>query len=113
MTGFALDNKGDVIIEEDKIKMVNDKELIALKVRQILKTNFGEWWLNENEGIDFQSLLCKNPNYEQIEDNIKSGLMQVDSTFELLTFDCQYENRHLTINFTAKNESGDTITLTI
>ena len=93
--------------------MVNDKELIALEVRQILKTNLGEWWLNENEGIDFQSLLCKNPNYEQIEDNIKSGLMQVDSTFELLTFACQYKNRHLTINFMAKNESGEIITLTI
>lgn len=113
MEDFALDAKGDIIIENNDIKLISGKELIAQKVRQILKTNLGEWWLNENEGIDFQAIFCKNPDNAIIEDNIKSGLMQVDSTFELTSFDCQYENRKLTINFTAVNENGEKIEMTI
>lgn len=113
MVGFKLDEKGDVVIENNAITTVSDKELVSQTVRQVLKTNIGEWWLNENEGIDFKSIFCKNPNYEQIEDNIKNGLLQIDETFELLTFECSTKNRKLIINFTARNENGMEIEVTI
>ncbi len=114
MYGFALDNSGDVIIEENKIKTVSDTALIAQTVRQVLKTNLGEWWLNEDEGIDFSCFLCKNPNYDQIEDNINLGLQQVDDTFRLTSIDFQTkEERTLIINFTAENENGETINITL
>ncbi len=113
MIGFMVDNSGDVVIEDNNIKMVSDTDLITQTVRQVLKTNLGEWWLNENEGIDFHCLLCKNPNYDQIEDNIKLGLWQIDKTFKLTSFDCSVENRKLTVNFTAINDNGDKVEITL
>lgn len=111
MDGFLIDNKGDVIVQDNEIQMVSDTDLISQTVRQVLKTNLGEWWLNEEEGIDFSCMLCKNPNFDQIQDNITLGLAQVDETFKLISFDCQMEGRKLVINFTATNDSGDIITL--
>ena len=113
MESFKVDSKGDVIIKNNAIEMVKDNSLLAQKVQQVLKTNLGEWCFNENEGIDFQALLCKNPNYEQIEDNIKSGLLQVDETFEMTSFECSLKNRRLFINFTARNENGEEIAMTL
>lgn len=113
MDGFKIDNNGDIVIQDDKIAMVSDTDLITQTVRQVLKTNLGEWWLNENEGIDFYCLLSKKPNYDQIEDNIKLGLWQVDETFKLTSFNCYAENRKLTVNFTAVNDNGDTIDITL
>jgi phage baseplate assembly protein W len=113
MDGFKIDENGDVIVNDTDIELTNNNELIAQTVRQILKTNLGEWWLNEDEGIDLYSMLCKNPNYDQIEDNVKNALLQVDNTFELLTFEHTYNNRKLTINFTARNENGEEIEVTL
>lgn len=111
--GFKLDDKGDVVIVNNQIQMVEDNDLLLQKVRTVLNTNKGEWWLNENEGINFRCMLTKNPNYDEIRDNIKLGLLQVDDTFQLLSFEHWTEGRKLYIKFTATNSSGQTIEDTI
>ena len=113
MTGFKIDDNGDVVIENEKIQIVSDTNLIAQTVRQVLKTNLGEWWLNESEGIDFKALLAKQPNEEQIQDNILLGLRQVDESFRIESFSCDRQERNLIINFSAENSSGTTINITI
>lgn len=59
MKGFALDNNGDVIIEKNKIKMIDGVDLINQTVKTALGTNKTEWFLNVGEGIDFNNLLGK------------------------------------------------------
>lgn len=114
MLGIALDNNGDAIITAGKLKMTSGTDFIAQTVRQVLRTNLGEWWLNKEEGIDFSCILCKKPNYEQIEDNVRRGLMQVDETLELTSFECNLDkNRMLIITFTAKNSKNETIEVTL
>ena len=56
MKGFALDNNGDVIIEKNKIKMIDGVDLINQTVKTVLGTNKTEWFLNIDEGIDFNSI---------------------------------------------------------
>lgn len=112
MDGFLLDNNGDVVINDGKIQMTNDKILLAQTVRQVLLTNNGEWWLNAAEGIDRYCMLCKNPNKDLIENNIKRGLLQVDPTFKITSFSCtKKEDRTLLIEFVAVNENGDEIAI--
>lgn len=113
MDGFMIDNNGDIVIEDNKITMVSDTDLTVQTVRQVLKTNLGEWWLNKNEGIDRYCMLCKNPNYDQIEDNIILALRQIDETFKLTSFNCSEKNRELTINFIAVNDNGEIIEITL
>lgn len=104
MVDFKLDDKGDIVIEDNEIVTVSDQEVTCQKIRQLLKTNLGEWWLNEKEGINFQEILQKNPNFQQIKDHVRSVLAQVDSTLELTDFSHSLDsNRVLHINFTAKN----------
>lgn len=39
--------------------MTAGNELLAQTVRQVLSTNKGEWFLNQEEGINFKNLLGK------------------------------------------------------
>lgn len=112
MKGFALNEVGDLVIENNQIPMVNGNELIQQTVASVIKTNKDEWFLNLDEGIDFSVVLGKNKAAEEIIKNeIEEGLSQVDSSFFIDTFSCNFDEntRKLTVKFTAKNENGDTI----
>ena len=52
MKCFSLDDKGDVIVNKNRIEMVEGSNLIIQKIRQILLTNYGEWWLDKKEGLN-------------------------------------------------------------
>ena len=111
MKGFALDNNGDIIIEKNKIKMIDGVDLINQTVKTVLGTNKTEWFLNIDEGIDFNNLLSKKKDDEIIRNEILQGLQQVDSSFVLETFNCDFNSKHrkLTISFTAKNSTGEVV----
>ena len=113
MIGFKINNDGDVVIADGQIQIVSDKELIVQKVKQLIETNLGEWEYDEREGIDRYAILAKNPLPEQVEENILSALQQVDVTFRITSFSCEKdkESRHLSISFTAINDSDVEISL--
>lgn len=114
MDDFLLNDRGDVVIKDRRIQMTSGNDLIAQKVRQVILTNNGEWWLNAAEGIDRYALFQKNPNYDFIEDNIKQGLLQVDDTFKITSFSCTLKgNRELLVEFTAVNDNGNEISITL
>lgn len=103
MKGFKLDRNGDVVITNGHIEMVEDIELIAQTVRQVVSTHLGEWDFDVDEGIDRYTVLTKNPNYDLIQDTINTGIQHAadvlnveietgDFTFNLL-------GRELTIEF--------------
>lgn len=110
MKGFSLDNDGDVIIENKDIKMVSDIELLRQKVKSILSTCKNEWFLNIDEGINFNNLLGKKKSDDIIRNEILEGLKQVDSTFILESFSCSVNDRHLIIKFSARTSSDIVIT---
>lgn len=58
MKGFMLEN-GDLSITNGEIDIVEGAELTAQTIQQVLSTNKGEWFFNENEGIDFDVILGK------------------------------------------------------
>lgn len=111
MKGFALDSNGDLLIENNRIQMINGNELVRQTVERVLHTNKGEWFLNLDEGITFSNILGKQKSEEIIRNEIEEGLSQVDSSFFIETFNFNLDsvNRKLTINFVAKNDNGDTI----
>lgn len=110
MKGFALKN-GDVLIEQNRIQMVSGNELLRQTVESVLQTNKREWFLNWQEGINFYNLLGKRKSDEIIENEILQGLLQVDDTFVIQDFKITEEGRNMNIYFTAKNENGETITV--
>ena len=104
MKTFKLDRYGDVVINNNKIELVHDVEMVMQTIRQVLNTNLGEWAKDENEGIDFQVILTKNPNYDLIMDTINTAVQQVADSLniELETDDFNFNTvgRQLYIDLT-------------
>lgn len=110
MKGFKLNENGDVVVDKD-IQMVHDEELTRQTVEIVLGTKCGEWFLNPNEGLNYQDILVKNPNYDLIQTEVQKGLLQVDESLWLSEYDTTLEKRHLKIKFTAENDNNETIKL--
>ena len=111
MMDFALDDNGDVIIENNTISMVTGDNLLRQKVWTILRTNLREWFFDWEQGIDFGNLLGKGTNAELARYEVERGLAQVDSTFAITEFAYEEDRtaRCAKITFKAQNENGQEV----
>lgn len=113
MKTFKLDQRGDVVINDNKIELVSDMELIAQTITRVLHTNIGEWFGDEEEGIDFSVILTKNPNYDLIEDTIDTAVQAVADSFGVELDTDNYEftrdgrTLHITFTLTLSSEDGE------
>ena len=55
MKGFKLSD-GDLVITNDEISLIEDSELKAQTIKQVISTNKGEWLFDTEEGIDFDNI---------------------------------------------------------
>lgn len=101
MKDILVDANGDIVIDNNDLKYVEDANLTRQKVKLTLSTNKGEWLFNANEGIDFFAMLTKNPNEEQVYDTILDGLRQVDEGIQIQDYESSITGRKLNIRFTA------------
>lgn len=108
-----IDDSGDIVIRNNDIQLISDKNLIIQKIRMILGTNKNEWLLNESEGINFGVMLVKNPNEDQILDTVLDGLRQIDETFNITSYSFETVKRKLLLKFTAKNVNDEEVNLTV
>lgn len=83
MKGFEVDKSGDIVVKNGEIQMVSGNDLTAQKIQLLIGTNLGEWFLNKNEGVDIYCFTGKKINDDEIQDNIRSALKQVDERLEL------------------------------
>lgn len=87
MKCFALDESGDVVLNQNDIQMAQGTDLIMQKIRQVLRTNRGEWSFDEKEGIPVRKILKKNPNIAMIRDYVRSVIDQVDGSLQMTRCD--------------------------
>ena len=59
MKGFALDEQGDLLIENGEIQMVHGADLTKQTIKSVLGTKNGEWFLDWEEGIDYNAIFGK------------------------------------------------------
>lgn len=112
MKTFKLDSNGDVVINNNnQIELVEDLELVVQTLKQVINTNLGEWFSDEEEGIDYHVVLTKNPNYDLIQDTIETAVQQVADNLnveiETDNFTFEVTGRELTIAFTMTVTSGE------
>ena len=111
MIGFALDETGDVVVENNQISIVVGDSLLQQKVNTVLQTNLKEWFFDWDEGVDFDNLIGKGTNEELAQFEIERGLAQVDSTFTIteFTYEVDRAKRKAIISFKAQTESGEEV----
>lgn len=109
MYGFALDENGDLLIENNEISLAVGDSLTQQKVQTVLRTNLQEWFFDWDQGIDFDNLNGKNTNAELVRYEIERGLRQVDETFSITEFayEADRASRRARVTFKAVNESGE------
>lgn len=117
MRTFKL-NSGDILIEENKMSYVEGLEMIKQTLTQVLATNIGEWEFDTTEGIDFDLILTKNPNFDLVRDTIETAVQKVADNFSIEIETDNYNfavvGRTLTIDFVLKLKStGESTTINI
>lgn len=111
MKGFALDEKGDVLIENNEISIVTGAHLVQQNVWTVLRTNLKEWFFDWEQGINRNNLLGKGTNEELARYEVERGLLQVDETFTITEFAYEEDTkaRKAKITFKAQTENGEEV----
>lgn len=111
MKGFALDENGDVLMENGEIRIITGESLLQQKVWSVLHTNLGEWFFDWDEGVDFDNLLGKGTNEELVRYEIERGLAQVDSTFTITEFSYEVDaqKRRAKVRFKAQTRNEEEV----
>lgn len=111
MKDIKIDNDGDMSISDYNIEMVNGTDEIIQQLKAIFSTNQGEWFMNEEYGLNYDNILQKKPNIDLIRDEIRNGLSQCSRVYSIdyvnVVFD--KENRSLEIEFQATDIEGNNI----
>jgi hypothetical protein len=105
MKGFLLENGDIVVTKKGEIQMTSGRDLVRQTVEAVIGTNNGEWFLNKDEGINFRAILGKSPNMDEVRSEVQKGLLQVDSSLFMQSFEYDVELRTLNVRFTASNGS--------
>ncbi|UVI28160.1 DUF2634 domain-containing protein [Paenibacillus spongiae] len=103
---------GDLVFEAGDLVMIEGPAEQAQCVRITLGTNKGEWFLDPDLGIDFKLFLGKNLNREEMIEELREGLHQLDfiSTVEDIEINQDHTTRRQLISFTATTINGETLT---
>lgn len=111
MKDIALDENGDVLIENGAISIVVGDNLLQQKVLTVLRTKRQEWFFDWDLGIDFDNLLGKGASEELARYEVEQGLAQVDSTFTITEFAYTVDKaaRKASVTFKAQTESGEEV----
>lgn len=111
MKAFKLDNDGDVCIVDNEIEMIEEMDEVLQQIRQIFRSNQGEWYFNPEYGLNYNNILTKQPNLDLIRDEVKNGLSQCSHimSIDYVTVDFDRTARKLYVNFQATDTEGNTI----
>lgn len=101
MKSFALDEAGDLCLKNGDIEMNDGAALLRQTARTLLGTNRGEWFLDEDEGLDFGLVLGKAVPEGRLRDEVQKELLKLDENLVIHAFSTEREGRKLGIRFTA------------
>lgn len=107
MKSFAIDENGDVIIENNEIQMAEGNELLRQTVQSNIATQKGEWFLDWEQGVERSNIIGKGVTEETVQAEIEDALQQVDDTLNITEFDYSTNGRKSKVKFKAATEEND------
>ncbi|MBL5768235.1 DUF2634 domain-containing protein [Heyndrickxia sporothermodurans] len=104
---------GDLVLTNGEIELVDGDDELKQNLEVILKTRLGEFFLDENIGLDRTNLLTKQFDEELAHYDIVEALMQEDRVKEVseISFNLDKYKRILTVNLSVTKIDGTTIEL--
>lgn len=114
MKSFAVNAEHDIVIENNVLQLTEGAELKRQTAECNLNTKIGEWFMNDELGMDFYAILGKKEiDNDVIRGVILDALLQVDETFKIDKLSTTYDkrNRKLKIECTAVTADGEVVEL--
>ena len=113
MKGFKLTENGDISITDGQIDMIDDNALETQTIKTVLSTNRGEYPFDSEEGIDHRQILSKGVTEDMVKTQMQNGIFQVNPERIIDEFDYSVNNRHAIVDFTARKNSGNSISASV
>lgn len=109
MQDILLNKQGDIKKVSGDFPFITGKDEVVQQLKQILKTNKGEWFRNEAYGITYENLQHKKINEDLVKDCIRDGISQCsdDITIESIEIGYKKEYRLLYVEFKAFFSDGE------
>ena len=109
MKSLYINPTGDIEFDaRGELKLIGGKDELVQSVRQIIKTNVNEWFLNPSLGFDYSTVFVKKPNEEEITNALIEALTQDEriERVEDIKIEFDRKERNLTVFFTAISNLG-------
>jgi len=114
---LALDkDTHDMYFDESDLHVVDDLDQVEQSLKERLLFYLREWFLDITAGVPYYTeVLIKNPNVPDIENILKSKILDTPNVLEILEFNSVFNNsaRNFTVTFKSKTVYGDTSLLSI
>jgi len=94
---LLLNNDHDLQIEGFDLKLTNDSQIVAQKVKQALLTIKGEWFLNEELGVPYLEILGQKNPASLISTILISHIMRVEGVKEIISFEVEEDKQSRTM----------------
>ena len=102
MKSLKLKN-GDLTIDaRNNLELIDGFKEIGQRVKLILETRLGEWFLNENFGFNYEVIQTKSLDKDAIRVELLEALEQEEEFEELLEFDVDLDRKERFLNLTFK-----------
>ena len=108
MKSLLLDKDGDFVINDNNFVMVEDEIELAQSLRLLYGTRKGEWFLDENAGLERENIFAKIFNEDAIRDDIIEASGQEERVSGIEDIQLSRTGRKLSIdmNIIREDESG-------
>lgn len=94
---------GDIVFKNKELEMISEKEEIKQNIERIISTRLGEWFLNQDFGLNYENITQKNYDEDLVRLDFIEALSLEPRFEELLEFEIiQKPNRVGEIRFKAR-----------
>lgn len=96
MQDILLSKHGDIKKVNGDFQFINGKDEVVQQIKQILKTNKGEWF-DKDYGISYEALQQKKINEDLIKSVIQEGISQCSDDITIESIEIGYKGEHMRI----------------
>lgn len=102
---------GDLSFVNGELAMIDGKEEIAQSLEIAIGTRLGEFFLDENVGLDTSNVLTKPFDENSAHDVLIATLMQDDRVEEVTDISFSRQGRTLTADISLVTTNGDPVSM--
>lgn len=105
---LRLDDKSDLMFTDTKdLSIFNDEDELIQKLKIRLKTNLKGWLLDDDYGLDYDSLVDNARDQELVTRLITEAILKDNDVDRITNINISFNDRIITISFNAIMQNSE------